>query len=297
MKEMTKKVLLIGGLLLAAAWPALAQKARPQRTVFSDATQTTGTGDAIALAPSPALAALTDLDTVPPTQVCFVAEAVNTTTVTVAISGLTAKPLYKMNGAITTALAANDLRVGQFVCFVRYPTGDAFQMLTQIGNAPSGGSTTWTSSARVGVKQSSNSFYDVNTDCTTGSNAAGTDAFTYAVIDNAGSCGVIAGFYLDARFTTSGPVTLTFLGEADATATYTLSVDIACTNAGSTKTLSYGTAATGNGSMTGATLRNITVSSVVTTGCAAGGLMTVRTKRGTDTPSDAMYVYGFTITQ
>jgi len=128
-------------ILWAMTSPALAQKARVQRTVWSDATQTAGTGDAITLAPSPALAALTDLDTVPPTLTCFVAEAVNTTTVTVAISGLTAKPLYKMNGAITTALAANDLRVGQTVCFVRYVTGDAFQMTTQLGNATAGAST------------------------------------------------------------------------------------------------------------------------------------------------------------
>lgn len=117
-------------LLVLSAMAVMGQKARPQRAVFSDATQTTGTGDAIVLAPSPSLAALTDLDTVPPTQVCFVAEAVNTTTVTVAISGLTAKSLFKMDGAITTALGANDLRAGQFVCFVRYPTGDAFQMTT-----------------------------------------------------------------------------------------------------------------------------------------------------------------------
>lgn len=130
---MKKKICL--GFVLALL--ALSQVARVQRTLVATAA---GTGDAITLAPSPAITALTQLDTVPPTQVCFEATAANTTTVTIAISGLTAKALYKLNGAINTALAANDIRVGQWVCAKRYVTGDAFQMTTPTGNAASGGS-------------------------------------------------------------------------------------------------------------------------------------------------------------
>lgn len=122
---------------LLAAMALYAQKGRPQRVVTFTAG---GTGDAITGTPSPALAAYTDMSgAAPPLEACFVATAANTGATTVNLNGLGAKSLFKLNGAINTALAANDIRVGQRVCFIYYATGDAFQLMTPVGNASGGG--------------------------------------------------------------------------------------------------------------------------------------------------------------
>lgn len=123
---------------LLAAMALYAQKGRPQRVVTFTAG---GTGDAITGTPSPALAAYTDMSgAAPPLQACFIATAANTGATTINLNSLGAKSLFKFSGAINTALVANDIRVGQRVCFVYYAAGDAFQMLTPVGNAASGGS-------------------------------------------------------------------------------------------------------------------------------------------------------------
>lgn len=123
---------------LLAAMALYAQKGRPQRVVTFTAG---GTGDAITGTPDPALAAYTDMSgAAPPLQACFIATAANTGATTINLNSLGAKSLFKFSGAINTALVANDIRVGQRVCFVYYAAGDAFQMLTPVGNAASGGS-------------------------------------------------------------------------------------------------------------------------------------------------------------
>lgn len=275
---------------------AVAQKARVQRTVWSDATQTAGTGDAITLAPSPALAALTDLDTVPPTLVCFVAESANTTTVTVAISGLTAKPIYKMNGAITTALAANDLRAGQTVCMVRYPTGDAFQMITQLGNAPSGGSSSVWQSPGTGTLATTTGAGDLAivsmSSTLTFDHAGGAKGGPSIIMPNtqgASNEGFQLRWPTGSGFVTNGAVNVSVLFYASASGVLTFDIEPACQGAGAG--ITYGSAQQISVNATGSQF-NI-ASGAITLNCAAGQLLQYWvTRNQSDANSGGAYVTG-----
>lgn len=68
----------------------------------------------------------------------FKAGTANTGAASITVNGLGAKTIVKVQGGITTALADNDIRVGQIVV-VGYD-GTNMQMLSQLGNAASGGS-------------------------------------------------------------------------------------------------------------------------------------------------------------
>jgi len=70
----------------------------------------------------------------------FQAANANTGAVTLNVNALGAKSITKVQGGITTALVANDIRVGQVV-EVMYD-GTQLQMLSQLGNSPSVGSVT-----------------------------------------------------------------------------------------------------------------------------------------------------------
>lgn len=69
----------------------------------------------------------------------FKANTANTGVATVNFNSLGAKTIVKLGGGITTALADNDIRAGQYVA-VQYD-GTNMQMLSQLGNAPSSGFT------------------------------------------------------------------------------------------------------------------------------------------------------------
>lgn len=71
-------------------------------------------------------------------RIQFKADVANTGAVTINVDTLGAKALTKLAGGINTALAANDLRAGQYALAIY--DGTQFQMLSQIGNTPSGGS-------------------------------------------------------------------------------------------------------------------------------------------------------------
>jgi hypothetical protein len=70
----------------------------------------------------------------------FKANTANTTAATLNINALGAKTIKKVAGGITTDLATNDIRSGQYVA-VQYD-GTNFQMLSAIGNADVGGTVT-----------------------------------------------------------------------------------------------------------------------------------------------------------
>lgn len=72
--------------------------------------------------------------------VWFKANTANTTAATLNLNALGAKTIKKVAGGITTDLATNDIRVGQYVA-VQYD-GTNFQMLSAIGNADVGGTVT-----------------------------------------------------------------------------------------------------------------------------------------------------------
>lgn len=69
--------------------------------------------------------------------VLFTANTANTGAATVNIDSLGSKTIVKLGGGITTALADNDIRANQRV-MLQYD-GTNFQMLSQLGNAASGG--------------------------------------------------------------------------------------------------------------------------------------------------------------
>jgi hypothetical protein len=71
-------------------------------------------------------------------EYAFTADVANTGGATVNIHGLGVKTIVKVQGGVTTALDTNDIRPGQIVV-VRYD-GTNMQMVSQLGNAPSGGS-------------------------------------------------------------------------------------------------------------------------------------------------------------
>lgn len=110
-------------------------------------------------------------------EACFVANTANTGNATIAFNSLTAKNITKVQGAINTTLADNDIRVGQIVCG-RYD-GTQFQMISQLGNAAAGGggitdsSTTYTGGTTNGIVYTNGSV--VKTDgCTTVGTISGT---------------------------------------------------------------------------------------------------------------------------
>lgn len=94
-----------------------------------------GSTDAYACSLTPALASY-----VTGQVVYFKAATANTGAATLALNGLAAKTIKKAAGGITTDLATNDIRVGQYV-ELQYD-GTNFQMLSASGNAPAGGTVT-----------------------------------------------------------------------------------------------------------------------------------------------------------
>lgn len=98
------------------------------RLVLCPSTAVGGTGDAITCTPSPAVGAYAD-----GMEVMLDATGANTGAATINISSLGTKSIVKVGGGVTTALAANDIRVNQQV-YLRYD-GTNFQMLSQLGNA------------------------------------------------------------------------------------------------------------------------------------------------------------------
>ena len=78
-------------------------------------------------------------------QVVFKANTANTGAATLNVDSLGAKTIAKLGGGITTVLADNDLRAGQWTLLVY--DGTNFQMQGQLGNAAAGG----TSKAILGV--------------------------------------------------------------------------------------------------------------------------------------------------
>lgn len=227
----------------------------------------------------------------------FKANTANTGAATVNFNSLGAITIVKVAGGITTALADNDIRAGQWVDLTY--DGTNMQMASMVGNAAASGSNTWTAVQAIANKTAGGTWLRVSTDCTIGGGTT-TDIFTYAQMDNAGACAVVASLPLDARFTSSGTITVRAMAQADSTADYNLVIDTACTGAGDTITPSYNASSNANGAMTGSTLRLITVSTIATSGsstCASGKGMSLRIKRGTDTPADLLYLHWIDVTQ
>lgn len=88
-----------------------------------------GSTDDYACSLSPAVTAYTT-----GTRYVFKANTVNTGATTINFNSLGAKTIKKLQGAITTDLASNDIRVGQLVELVY--DGTNMQMLSQLGNTP-----------------------------------------------------------------------------------------------------------------------------------------------------------------
>ncbi len=98
-------------------------------TLLSDYVVATGTANAIAIAPTPAITAYAAGQTF-----TFKASATNTLTTTLAVSGLTTQTIMKGDG--TATLAPGDITSGQLV-MVQYD-GTNFQMLSPVNVTPSG---------------------------------------------------------------------------------------------------------------------------------------------------------------
>lgn len=94
-----------------------------------------GSTDTYACAPAPALASY-----ITGQVLWFKAATANTTAATVNFNALGAKTIKKVAGGITTDLATNDIRAGQWIAVVY--DGTNMQMLSASGNAPSGGTVT-----------------------------------------------------------------------------------------------------------------------------------------------------------
>ena len=120
---------------------AVAQQTRQERIVIcTDA----GASDTYACTPAPAVTSYTTN-----LKVRLYAPTANTGAATVNISALGAKAIMKQAGGITTALADNDIRAGQYVELIY--DGTNFQMLSQLGNAAAGGGgTVYGSAAGLG---------------------------------------------------------------------------------------------------------------------------------------------------
>jgi hypothetical protein len=84
----------------------------------------------------------------------FVADVANTAAASINFNSLGAKTVVKMPGGVTTDLVANDIRANQVVV-MRYD-GSNMQMISQVGNAASGGGsgiTTQDEGAQQGTSQ------------------------------------------------------------------------------------------------------------------------------------------------
>lgn len=92
---------------------------------FASATAVAGTGDAITIDFTPDFPALAAGE-----EVTFISEAANTTAVTLAIDGGTAKAITKTGGAFA-ALVANDIKSGQVVKVVY--DGTRWEMISPLG--------------------------------------------------------------------------------------------------------------------------------------------------------------------
>lgn len=88
-----------------------------------------GSNDTYVIALSPPLTAYLTRQ-----LVWFKANTANTGAATLNVNGLGAKTIKKVAGGITTDLATNDIRAGQYVCVVY--DGTNFQMLSASGLAP-----------------------------------------------------------------------------------------------------------------------------------------------------------------
>jgi hypothetical protein len=71
----------------------------------------------------------------------FKADVANTGPASLNLNGIGMRPLKKVQGSITTDLIANDIRAGQIVEV--YYDGTNMQVVSQLGNAPTGGGVTW----------------------------------------------------------------------------------------------------------------------------------------------------------
>lgn len=91
-----------------------------------------GANDAYAITLTPALASY-----ITGQVLWFKANTANTGAATLNVDGLGAKAIKKVAGGVTTVLADNDIRAGQYVCVVY--DGTNFQMLSASGNADAGG--------------------------------------------------------------------------------------------------------------------------------------------------------------
>jgi hypothetical protein len=96
--------------------------------------QDAGASDAYSITPSPALTGYATGQ-----QVWFKAATANTGAATLNVNALGAKTIVKLAGAISTTLADNDIRAGQWVHCVY--DGTNFQMQSQTGNSVSAGVT------------------------------------------------------------------------------------------------------------------------------------------------------------
>lgn len=115
--------------ILVFALLALGQQTRQERIVLcTDA----GASDTYACTPTPAVTSYTT-----GLRVRLYPNTANTGAATVNISTLGAKTIVKVGGGITTALADNDIRAGQYVELLY--DGTNMQILSQLGNAASGG--------------------------------------------------------------------------------------------------------------------------------------------------------------
>lgn len=113
-----------------------------------------GSTDAYAITLSPVPSSYTT-----GTHYRFKANTANTGACTLNVNSLGAKTIKKVQGGITTDLADNDIRAGQFVDVVY--DGTNFQMQSNLGNAASGGGPTINATdGRIPYRSSSTAFSD-----------------------------------------------------------------------------------------------------------------------------------------
>lgn len=102
-----------------------------------------GSTDAYAITLSPAIPGY-----VTGAHIVFMANTANTGAATLDVNGLGAKTIKKAAGGVTTDLATNDIRAGQWVHVVY--DGTNFQMLSLLGNAPSSSAPTTATTTSTG---------------------------------------------------------------------------------------------------------------------------------------------------
>jgi hypothetical protein len=128
------KSIILSFLLALSAFAQQTQQARV--VICADA----GSTDDYACAPTPSVASYAS-----GLRVRMYANTANTGAATLDLDGggaLTAKTIKKLGGGITTDLATNDIRAGQYVDLIY--DGTNFQMLSQLGNAAAAGGGSYT---------------------------------------------------------------------------------------------------------------------------------------------------------